>query len=342
MLTKFIQVTVFLPLLFLNSYLQASASVPTSQSNYQFQIMPLGTSGGNLDSNLSSYLVATIGANNWLALDAGSLCDPINHIAKEEFDKLKVQPIANKNSAEIFFKDYLKAYLISHAHLDHIAGLVICSVLDSNKEILALDSTIDYLRDYIFNGKIWVNFGDEGIEPLKKYHYHRLALINDTPVPHTNMTVRPFLLSHGQNYPSTAFLLQANGNYLLYFGDTGADSVERSEDIEKIWKAVAPLIKEHKLRGIFIEVSYLNNRPKKLLFGHLTPELLLAELKQLALIVNPENPKIALKNLKVIVTHVKEGFDATDPRETIIAQLNEKNDLGVEFILPQAKQLLML
>jgi cAMP phosphodiesterase len=42
----------------------------------------------------------------------------------------------------------------------------------------------------------------------------------------TSMTIRAFPLSHAGT-PSTAFLIQAAGFYVLYCGDTGPDAVEQ-------------------------------------------------------------------------------------------------------------------
>ena len=63
-----------------------------------------------------------------------------------------------------------------------------------------------------------------------------------------------------------------------------------SEDIHKIWQMISPLIRAHKLEAIFIEASYPDDRPDKLLFGHLTPRWLLFERRQLSLMVNPQHP----------------------------------------------------
>ena len=155
------------------------------------------------------------------------------------------------------------------------------------------------------------------------------------------MTVRAFPLSHSSRYPSTAFLLEFKGHYLLYFGDTGADPVENSEDIHKIWQMISPLIRAHKLEAIFIEASYPDDRPDKLLFGHLTPRWLLFELRQLSLMVNPQHPDVALQGLSIVVTHIKVGLEDRDIPRLIAGQLNEKNNLGVKFIIPQPLQLMI-
>ncbi|WP_431606652.1 hypothetical protein [Legionella maioricensis] len=44
----------------------------------------------------------------------------------------------------------IKAYLISHAHLDHINGLILCSTIDSPKEILGINTTMEYISSDMF------------------------------------------------------------------------------------------------------------------------------------------------------------------------------------------------
>ena len=83
-------------------------------------------------------------------------------------------------------------------------------------------------------------------------------------------------------YASTAFLIESGGYYVLYFGDTGPDAVEESDGMNSVWQRVAPLVREGKLHGIFLEVSFPNDRPDHLLFGHLTPSWMMEELRALA------------------------------------------------------------
>ncbi len=305
-----------------------------------FYVLPLGTSGGELEDNLSSYLISAANSPaDFVAVDAGTLCSSIKKIPLKEYRKLGIQSSEKKSMGEVLLTQYIKTYLISHAHLDHINGLVMCSPIDSHKEIMGTDTTIDYLRDNIFNWKIWPNLTNEGFLPqIKQYHYHRLSYANQDLLPGTQMKVKPFLLSHGNGYPSTAFLLESHGYYLLYFGDTGPDPLEHSQDIHLVWEAIAPLIRAHMLTAIFIEASYPNDRPDKLLFGHLTPNWLLFELKDLAHIVNPQNPLTSLQGLKIVVTHIKQGLEKQEINRIISEQLAEKNNLGVKFIIPQPIQ----
>jgi 3',5'-cyclic-nucleotide phosphodiesterase len=311
-----------------------SANAATNTDTY-FKVIALGTGGGESENNLSSYLLAPSDSDIWIAIDAGNLCGAIKEIPIQTFQDMNIGN-QDKNLPQFFFENHVKSYLITHAHLDHIAGLVICSAKDSHKTILGLASTLEYLQHHIFNWKIWPNFGDAGIKPyLGQYHYQILKLSSTTLIPGTSVKVQAFQLSHGDNYPSTAFLLEHSGFYILYLGDTGADLVEHSHALHFIWQHIAPLIKQHKLQGIFIETSYTNERPKNKLFGHLTPALLIQELQELALMVNPAHPKNSLKGLKIFVTHTKENLSEEDNLRKIKKVLEQNNDLAVQFIFLQ-------
>ena len=84
----------------------------------------------------------------------------------------------------------IKGYLISHAHLDHVAGLVIASPDDGKKPIYALPSVAADLVETYFNWKAWPNFSDRGKAPqLKKYTLSDLTPGVATPLADTAMTV---------------------------------------------------------------------------------------------------------------------------------------------------------
>lgn len=301
-----------------------------------FYVLPLGVSGGEFQDNLSAYLVSPMNDNHFVALDAGVLCSAIKNIPPSILQELNIQASPNHSIKATFFTDNIKSYLISHAHIDHIAGLVTCSTIDSSKEIFASPSTINYLRDDIFNWKIWPNFADAGQKPqLQIYHYHPLKMTSTTSLAPIPFKVQAFPLSHGSGYPSTAFLLDYQNHFLLYFGDTGADLLEKSDDIHRVWQVIAPLIRSHRLKAIFMEASYPNQRADKLLFGHLTPAWLLFELNELAEIVNPKQPETALAEVPVVVTHIKQGLENGDNAKLIEQQLLEKNKLRIHFIIPQ-------
>ena len=303
----------------------------------KFVAVPLGVNGGLTEDNLSAYLLAPKGDPNFIALDAGTLLAGLRQVRiQESLPEIKVPADSPLNFEGWMLQKQLKAYLISHAHLDHVAGLIINSTDDSNKEIVGLAGTIDILRDSVFNWKLWPNFGDDGAGfQMKKYHYARLTPGEPYPIKETAMTVTAFPLSHS-NYASTAFLIGAGDAYTVYFGDTGPDAVEKSDGLKQVWTAIAPLVRDQKLNGIFLEVSYPEGRSDKQLFGHLTPGWLLKELHVLAELVNPAQPATALTGLTVFVTHIKPVLEREQaPADKIAKDLEQANDLGVKFVIPE-------
>lgn len=258
-----------------------------------FKVVPLGVKGGTADGNLSAYMLAPAGSDAYVCLDAGTVSNGISHaVARKTFSV----------DAETVLKKYIKGYLISHPHLDHISGMIINSVDDTVKHVYAMEHCISTMKTHYFNWQSWPNLASEGNAPaLNKYRYQLLAEGAETPLAGTGMAVRAFPLSHGKPYASTAFLVNSGGDYALYFGDTGPDEVEQSDLMKRVWTGVAPLVKAGKLKGIFLEVSYPNAQPDRHLYGHLTPKWFMKEFETLGNLAG----KAHLKNLNVVVTHIK-------------------------------------
>lgn len=296
--------------------------LPTAICSAQnsFKVIPLGIYGGGDESNLSSYMAAPVHSDNYITLDAGTIRSGIEKaIEKGNF---------KQNSALQVIQQNIKGYLISHAHLDHVSGLIINSPDDTKKSVYTLPSVGNIITDKYFSWQSWANFTDTGETPrLGKYKMISLEENREIPLTDTEMYVTAFPLSHVNPYESTAFLLRYNDDYLLYLGDTGSDRIEKSNKLEKLWKQVAPYVNKQKLKGILIEVSFPNEQPDKSLFGHLTPALLENELNILNGFCQPGK----LKNVPVIITHLKPVDDSI---EKIKKQLKEKNTLGIRYIFP--------
>lgn len=285
-----------------------------------FQIIPLGVKGGLDESNLSSYLVAKNGSSQYICLDAGTINAGLQ-VAKKNL-------LFKELSAEEIQKKHINAYFISHGHLDHLAGLVLNAPNDIPKPIYGFASVIEVLKNNYFTWKSWANFANEGDKPiLNKYTYQTLIEGKEILIPNTELYVTPYSLSHVNPYESSAFLVRQNQEYLLYLGDTGADTVEKSNKLHLLWNAIAPMIKENKLKGIFIEVSFDNSLPDKALFGHLTPKLLMQELNTLNNVAGGN-----LKSVKIIVTHIKPCGNC---ESTIKKQIKDANKLGLSIIYPE-------
>lgn len=309
-MTLFNRYFIFLFLISLQLFAQKAA----------FDIIPLGVKGGIDEKNLSAYLVAPVNTHDYICLDAGTINAGIEKAIENKVFKVSTNEVLRK---------YIKGYCISHAHLDHVSGLIINSPADSSKTIYATKECMEMMEKHYFNGETWANFGDEGPGfQLKKYHFQTLVIGEATKITNTTMTVKAFPLSHVNPFESTAFLIQNDNDSVLYLGDTGPDSVEKSNDLASLWKTIAPLIQQKKLKGIFIEVSFPNEQPNTSLFGHLTPNHLMKELHKLEELAG----KGSLKNFKIIITHIK------PPSQNIVKikeQLQKGNDLGVQLIFPE-------
>jgi len=297
------------------------------QQDFTFKVIPLGVYGSTHESNLSSYMLAVKNSNDYVCLDAGTIHDGIDKALDEK---------TLQGGAAHILRTGIKGYLISHPHLDHVAGLIINSPDDSSKNIYALPFCINTIEEKYFSWKSWANFGDEGEEPLlKKYHYVSLSEGLETALANTAMFVQPFELSHANPNKSTAFLVRYDSSYILYLGDTGADTIENSDKLSKLWQYISPIVQRDQLKGIFIEVSFPDEQPNDKLFGHLTPGLLFNEMKKLSSLTGKKN----LQNVPVVITHIKPNGN----NEMLIKkELAQKNDLQLRLIFPQQGEMIKL
>jgi 3',5'-cyclic-nucleotide phosphodiesterase len=277
-----------------------------------FDIVSLGSLGGIQDGNLSANLIRPHGDERAVTCDAGTLVNGL------------------RVAGEAGGLDRIKGYLISHAHLDHVAGLVIASPDDGKKPIYALPSVNAALADTYFNWVAWPNFTDRGKAPqLKKYALQDLKPGVATALQDTSMSVTAFPLSHG-GVESTAFVIESDGDAVLCFGDTGPDPVEKTTRLHDVWAAVADKVRQHRLKAILIESSYTSDRPDNQLFGHLTPKWVLSSLRELDGLAGGK----AVEGLPVVITHIKYVLTGDQPQKKMLGELTAGNDLGVRFIVP--------
>lgn len=375
-----------------------------------FEITFLGASGGPVEGITCSILLkpANISYNEILAndlsnelvcVDAGSgiglLCELIynglNGIEPQEkqrrmykkllplddcfktkitkpFEKLSDSISPYKQAQQIF--GMINNYLISHAHMDHIAALIVNSAGFSRmepKNIFGSRGTIETLQKHIFNGLIWPNMIKFNILKLIPNEYWQTFSIND------NYSVTMFDLSHGkfanhhdhepgagtskfvnsndtefedyQTYISSAFLIthQISNSSILIFGDFESDAVSNLGKNKRIWCKIAPMLlqPEKPLKGIILECSTCQIVSTNELYGHLMPTHLINELRVLndeilALLPSSNRKKITpLSGFNVVINHVKENpDDSSDPRRDILYELeslNNKYGLGVQF-----------
>ena len=312
--------------------LLATAAAPASSG---FDVTVLGARGGIEDGNLSSNLIRPRGDPRGVTCDAGTLVQGLRVAeAKGALDDVRVPAAEGLSRVGHVLRHDIKGYLISHPHLDHLSGLIIASPDDSPKPIYALSSVNAEIARSYFRPGPWSNFTDRGAEPrLGKYHVEDLKPGMPTPLAGTAMTVTPFPLAHG-GMESTAFLVEHGADALLCFGDTGPDTVEHADKLERVWTAVAERVRTKRLKAIVIEVSFANDRADDKLFGHLTPRHLLAELHKLEALAG----KGSLKGLPIVIGHIKYALTDTQPQAQILSELKAGNDLGVHFLIPEQGQ----
>ncbi len=318
-----------------------------SEPEAVFDVVALGTRGGIVDDNLTAYLLGEKGGTEYILLDAGTVISGLDRaLAMGNLAHLKPGQGLHRRRLGIL-RDHVKAALISHTHLDHVDGLVMASPGDAKHPLYGLGTTLDGLRDHLFNWVLWPNFTDEGENPLGTYTLRRLADQGEMqPIDGTDLRVQAYALSHS-GIVSTAFLIErvAGGESVLFLGDTGPDQDEREnhhsevDHLRRLWRAVAPRIRAGTLRGIFLECAWSD--PRKQLFGHLTPSWFLRELGVLAQEVGgSERP---LSGLRVVVIGIKPALLVDGPggepepaAVRIRRQLNEGNDLGVILLHPES------
>ena len=160
--------------------------------------------------------------------------------------------------------------LISHSHLDHIAGLCFLTdtlaMLAPNRRVTAcsLGPVLDSLRTHVFNDIVWPNFATIpdpknpvlGFRTLAEEGEARVGELWVTPIPveHTILT--------------TGFIVHDGETGFVFSGDTGPT--------EKIWQAAKEM---RGLKAVIVETSFPNRMDALAkTSGHLTPEMLKREL----------------------------------------------------------------
>lgn len=310
----------------------ALALAPFAALAQGMTVVTLGARGGIEDGNLSAYMIHPAGDPRAVACDAGSLMAGL--VAAEEagvFDAVEVPADSDLTRVGYVLTEAIRGYFPSHAHLDHVAGLIIASPDDSAKPIYGLASVLENLGATYFNWTAWPNFLTTGPAPLGKYETVALEPGVARDVDGTAMRVTAWPLDHGP-VESTAFLFEAGDDAVLCIGDTGPDRVEGNGRLAAIWEAVAPLAASGALKAVIVESSYTSDRSDELLFGHLTPALIHEELAVLADLAGDG----ALEGLDVVISHTKflltKGPSA---QERMLAELEAGDTLGLQFHIPE-------
>ncbi|KAG6878798.1 hypothetical protein C0993_008097 [Termitomyces sp. T159_Od127] len=338
-----------------------------------FDLVVVGAGGGPDETNLSAYLFKPHEAE-WhdgvLALEAGSAQGALAAILHQNpllFSSRNSPTQKTYTASEIY--SFLRCFLITHAHLDHISGLVMSagSLKGPRKRIYATKETLNDLEN-VFSDRIWPNLAswNEDDDDYKLL-YSQLHIDNKYREIYPGISVRTMSINHGHNakgrYGSSAFFIRHNNqnHEFLFFGDVEPDTIAAEPRTINVWRAAAPKIPQI-ISAIFIECSWPSGRNDDTLYGHLNPAHLVNELVALATEVvkfrkgedtgihkrpvkkqkrNPvgeEELVGALDRLRIYVTHCKDDLTrgSVQPmRNVIVSQvrdlMNEKK-LGAEIL----------
>lgn len=149
-----------------------------------FQVIVLGPTGGPREDTVTGLLVRSTSTqwslNSVVAVDAGTLLAGIIRTlelyiteSKDGKGLMKEGPFvgldlpartARANAAYIF-REIIGAVLLTHPHLDHLAGLAINTPMleagSGPKTLAALPSIVNAIKSHMFNDIIWPNLSDE-------------------------------------------------------------------------------------------------------------------------------------------------------------------------------------
>lgn len=173
---------------------------------------------------------------------------------------------------------------ITHSHMDHICGLPL--MLDSVAgmreypvTVYATESTIEILKQHIFNWKIWPDFSviPTAQRPIMRYQAIVLAEVID--LQGRKITAVPAV----HTVPAVGYHLDSGQASLVFSGDTFVN--------QDLWDIVNGI---ENLRYLIIETAFSNSEIELArLSKHLCPSLLANELSNFT------------GNAEVFITHLK-------------------------------------
>jgi len=178
--------------------------------------------------------------------------------------------------------------LISHSHLDHVAGLAFLTetlaLCEAPKPltISSLEPVVKALRTTVFNDALWPDFSQLPTpgRPIVKYR----TLLEETEHPVGDLWVTAVAVNH--TVPCTGFIVHDGASGIVYSGDTGPT--------DALWKAASRL---KTLRAVILECAFPNRLgPLAEVAKHMTPALIRRELDKLP------------GDVPVLIYHVKPQF----------------------------------
>lgn len=163
--------------------------------------------------------------------------------------------------------------VISHAHLDHTAGLAFLTdtlamvAPERRVTVTSIAPVIESLRTHAFNDALWPNFTTipSGSDPV--LGFRTLREQGESQV--GDVWVTPVSVEH--TVPTAGFLIHDGETGFVYSGDTGPT--------DRIWRLARDM---RGLKAIIVETAFPNRlHALARVSGHLTPDMLRREIDKM-------------------------------------------------------------
>jgi cAMP phosphodiesterase len=163
--------------------------------------------------------------------------------------------------------------LVSHSHLDHVAGLAYLTETLAFSEsphpltITSMEPVVDALRTSVFNNVVWPDFAriPNADRPVVKYR----TLVEEAEQRVGDLWVTPVAVSH--TVPTTGYIIHDGTTGFIFSGDTGPT--------QAIWKEGRSL---RGLRAVMLECAYPDRLSELATIAqHMTPALVQRELDKI-------------------------------------------------------------
>ncbi len=181
--------------------------------------------------------------------------------------------------------DSIRHVFLTHAHLDHIAGLpmLVDRIFEENFDtpltVYAREETLRALQDHLFNDVIWPDFAKLPTAEKPMLRYCICGPADTITIAHRDF----YAIDVMHSVPSLGYTVQNSGGVLAISGDTKTN--------ETLWPVLNAC---DDLKVLVIEVSFPDEMHKIAgAAGHYTPKTLTDDLKRLR-----HNPEIWLTGMK--------------------------------------------